>query len=197
LPLADLLRRSMYSRLAGYGDVHDAQRLSQDPTFRLVGSEKIGKGGAALTSRLQSFETEVLTQEENLAGLAAMNRELIATAGSYLTRRSFEAMLGKIAALASPAGWARPDVSGRAADRANFKRGAGRGRKCLRGIDRQRGSPQARLWHSRQRRVCRFQTLRFFVSELSESLSVTSVAPLSIQWWGEVSGCGRALLTPC
>jgi hypothetical protein len=33
-----------------------------------------------LTSRLQSFETEVLTQEENLAGLAALNRELIAKA---------------------------------------------------------------------------------------------------------------------
>jgi hypothetical protein len=33
-----------------------------------------------LTSRLQSFETEVLTQEENLAGLAALNRELVASA---------------------------------------------------------------------------------------------------------------------
>ena len=33
-----------------------------------------------MTSRLQSFETEVLTQEENLAGLAALNRELIARA---------------------------------------------------------------------------------------------------------------------
>jgi hypothetical protein len=29
---------------------------------------------------LQSFETEVLTQEENLAGLAALNRELLAKA---------------------------------------------------------------------------------------------------------------------
>ncbi len=35
---------------------------------------------AALTSRLQSFETEVLTQEENLVGLAALNRELVARA---------------------------------------------------------------------------------------------------------------------
>jgi hypothetical protein len=46
----------------------------------LIGSEKIWERGAALTSRLQSFETEVLTQEENLAGLAALNRELIAKA---------------------------------------------------------------------------------------------------------------------
>ena len=78
LPLADLLRQSIYSRLAGYEDVNDAARLSQDPTFRLIGSRKIWERGAALTSRLQSFETEVLTQEENLAGLAALNRELLA-----------------------------------------------------------------------------------------------------------------------
>src|SRR5215470_17574741 len=80
LPLADLLRQSIYSRLAGYEDVNDAKRLSQDPTFRLIGSRKIWERGAALTSRLQSFETEVLTQAENLTGLAALNRELIAKA---------------------------------------------------------------------------------------------------------------------
>ena len=78
LPLADLLRQSVYSRMAGYEDVNDAERLAQDPTFQLIGSEKIWERGAALTSRLQSFETELLTQEKNLAGLAAINRELIA-----------------------------------------------------------------------------------------------------------------------
>src|SRR5215469_6253644 len=78
LPLADLLRQSIYSRLAGYEDVNDAERLSQDPTFRLIGSKKIRERGAALTSRLQSFEAGLLTQEENLAGLAALNRELVA-----------------------------------------------------------------------------------------------------------------------
>jgi hypothetical protein len=81
LPLADLLRQSVYSRLAGYEDMNDAERVSQDPTFRLIGSEKIWERGAALTSRLQSFETDLLTQEENLAGLAAINRELIGKAG--------------------------------------------------------------------------------------------------------------------
>jgi hypothetical protein len=80
LPLADLLRQSIYSRLAGYEDVNDAARLSQDPTFRLIGSKKILERGAALTSRLQSFETGVLTQADNLAGLAALNRDLIAKA---------------------------------------------------------------------------------------------------------------------
>jgi len=80
LPLPDLLRQSIYSRLAGYEDVNDAERPSQDPTFRLMGSERIWERGAALTSRLQSFETELLTQEGNLAGLASINRELIAKA---------------------------------------------------------------------------------------------------------------------
>ena len=80
LPLADLLRQSMYSRLAGYEDVNDAERLSQDPTFRLIGSKKTWDRGAALTSRLQSFETELLAEPENLAGLRTINRELIAKA---------------------------------------------------------------------------------------------------------------------
>jgi len=78
--LADLLRQSVYSRLAGYEDVNDAERLSQDPTFRLIGSEKIWERGAALTSRLQSFETEMLAEDKNFAGLSAVNRELIAKA---------------------------------------------------------------------------------------------------------------------
>ena len=80
LPMADLLRQAVYSRLAGYEDVNDAQRLSQDPTFRLMGSERIWERGAALTSRLQSFETELLTQAENLKGLSRINRELLAKA---------------------------------------------------------------------------------------------------------------------
>jgi hypothetical protein len=79
-PLAELLRQSVYSRLAGYEEVNDAERLAQDPTFRLIGSEKIWERGAALTSRLQSFETDMLAGEENFAGLARINRELIAQA---------------------------------------------------------------------------------------------------------------------
>ena len=85
LPLADLLRQSVYSRIAGYEDVNDAERLSQDPTFRLIGSEKVRDRGAALTSRLQSFETELLTREDNRAGLAAINRELIAKAEALVS----------------------------------------------------------------------------------------------------------------
>ncbi len=79
-PLADLLRQSVYSRLAGYEDVNDAERLCHDPTFRLIGSERIWDRGAALTSRLQSFETEMLAESGNFAGLAELNRALIGRA---------------------------------------------------------------------------------------------------------------------
>lgn len=77
-PLADLLRQSVYSRLAGYEDLNDAGRVSADPTFRLLGAKKNWDRGAALTSRLQSFETGMLASDENLIGLMAVNRELIA-----------------------------------------------------------------------------------------------------------------------
>jgi hypothetical protein len=80
LGFADLLRQSVYSRLAGYEDLNDAERLSQDPTFRLISSEKIWDRGVALTSRLQSFETEILAEDANFAGLAGLSRALIAKA---------------------------------------------------------------------------------------------------------------------
>ena len=80
LAFADLLRQSLYSRLAGYEDLNDAEQLSHDPTFRLIGSEKIWDRGAALTSRLQTFETEILAEERNFGGLARLNRELIGRA---------------------------------------------------------------------------------------------------------------------
>ena len=46
--LADLLRQSVYSRLAGYEDLNDAVRVSADPTFRLIGfAETLGPGCGA------------------------------------------------------------------------------------------------------------------------------------------------------
>ena len=57
------MRQSVYGRIVGYEDVNDAERLLKDPAFRLIGSEKTWERGAALTSRVQSFETQLLTQE--------------------------------------------------------------------------------------------------------------------------------------
>jgi hypothetical protein len=81
--LADLLRQSVYSRLAGYEDLNDAERLAVDPTFRLISSQRIWDRGAALTSTLHWFETELLTKEENLIGLMALNREALGQAESF------------------------------------------------------------------------------------------------------------------
>ena len=78
--LPDLLRQSVYSRLAGYEDLNDAQRLSTDPTFRLIGSPTRWDRSAALTSTLHWFETELLTRDDNLVGLMAVNRDLIGQA---------------------------------------------------------------------------------------------------------------------
>jgi hypothetical protein len=79
-PLADLFRQSAYSRLAGYEDLNDATRLARDPTFRLMGSQQVWERGVALTSTLHWFETDLLSREENLTGLARLNRELVAQA---------------------------------------------------------------------------------------------------------------------
>ena len=81
--LPDLLRQSVYSRLAGYEDLNDAQRLSTDPTFRLIGSPTRWDRSAALTSTLHWFETELLTREENLVGLMAVNRDLVGQAETF------------------------------------------------------------------------------------------------------------------
>ena len=81
--LPDLLRQSVYSRLAGYEDLNDAARLSADPTFRLIGSPTRWDQSAALTSTLHWFETELLTHEDNLVGLMAVNRDLIGQAETF------------------------------------------------------------------------------------------------------------------
>jgi hypothetical protein len=65
--LPDLLRPSIYSRLAGYQDLNDAVRLSTDRTFRLISSPRRWDRSAALTSTLHWFETELLTRGENVA----------------------------------------------------------------------------------------------------------------------------------
>jgi hypothetical protein len=68
--LAGLLRQSIFSRLAGYEDVNDADRLRRDPVIRqLVGGRAV-KNGAASASAMGRFETAMLTRPENLAALA-------------------------------------------------------------------------------------------------------------------------------
>jgi Transposase DDE domain group 1/Lipocalin-like domain len=76
-PLRDLFRQSIYSRLAGYEDTNDAERLAEDPTFRMLASRERRETSVALTSTLHWFETDVLTEERNYRGLARLNTALI------------------------------------------------------------------------------------------------------------------------
>jgi hypothetical protein len=76
-PLPDLFRQSIYSRLAGYEDTNDAERLAEDPTFRMLASRERRETSVALTSTLHWFETEVLAEERNYQGLARLNTALI------------------------------------------------------------------------------------------------------------------------
>ena len=76
-PLLPLLRQSVYSRLAGYEDTNDAERLAQDPAMRVIVGWQGTDKQAASTNTMSRFETEVLTEEENLDGLARLNVEWV------------------------------------------------------------------------------------------------------------------------
>jgi len=68
--VAGLLRQSVFGRLAGYEDVNDADRLSCDPAMRWIVGGNAVEGGAASTSQMGRFETELLATDDNLAALA-------------------------------------------------------------------------------------------------------------------------------
>ena len=70
--LIALLRQSVYSRLAGYDDTNDADRLSQDPAMRVVVGWKGSDRKAASTSEMGRFETELLTEKDNFEGLEGL-----------------------------------------------------------------------------------------------------------------------------
>ncbi len=76
--LVGLLRQSVYSRLAGYEDTHDPERLAQGPTMRVV----VGRRGdperpAASTNTVSRSATEVLTQDGNVEGLGRLNAKWV------------------------------------------------------------------------------------------------------------------------
>jgi len=75
--LVPLLRRSVYSRLAGYEDTNDAVRLARDPAIQAVVGRQALEKQAASTNTLSRFETEVLLTEENLKGGNQLNAEWV------------------------------------------------------------------------------------------------------------------------
>ena len=68
-----LLRQSVYSRLAGYEDVNDADRLSVDPTMRRITGKTIDKKNAASANTMGRFETQMLSVQDNLKALSEVN----------------------------------------------------------------------------------------------------------------------------
>ena len=67
-----LLRQSVFSRLAGYEDTNDAERLSEDPVMRHVIGGRAVDRKASSTSEIGRFETDVLTHPDNLTALMNM-----------------------------------------------------------------------------------------------------------------------------
>src|SRR5450432_478530 len=79
--MVGLLRQAIYSRLAGYEDTNDADRLPVDPTMRQVVGGRARERTAASTSQMGRFETEVLTQQGNLKALADLSGKWIDSLG--------------------------------------------------------------------------------------------------------------------
>src|SRR5262245_66683768 len=75
--LAALLRQSLFSRLAGYEDLNDAQRLRVDPAMRTVVGGRARDLTAASTSEIGRFETDTLMTRENPKRLMDLSGEWI------------------------------------------------------------------------------------------------------------------------
>ena len=77
--LVPMLRQSIYSRLAGYEDVNDAERLAVDPAMRHVVGGRAAQADkeAASTSGIGRFETETLSTSSNLTALMNLSGEWI------------------------------------------------------------------------------------------------------------------------
>src|SRR6195256_5304642 len=75
--LVGLLRQSVFSRLAGYEDVNDAERLRHDPAMRWIVGGKASHSCAASPSQIGRFETQWLAANKNLLALADLSGQWI------------------------------------------------------------------------------------------------------------------------
>ena len=75
-------RQSLFGRVAGYEDVNDADRLAKDPAMRWIVGGRAIANHAASTSQMARFETEVLTQNENMSALTDLSGQWIDMARS-------------------------------------------------------------------------------------------------------------------
>ena len=80
--VSGLLRQSVYARLAGYEDTNDHEGLSRDPAMRAVIGKRALERRAASSGTVSRFETEILTQDENIDALATLNSGWVSKAVS-------------------------------------------------------------------------------------------------------------------
>jgi len=78
-----LLRQAVYARLAGYEDVNDQESLARDPAMRAVIGKRALDRTAASSGTVSRFETEILTQDENIEALAALNSAWVSKTVSF------------------------------------------------------------------------------------------------------------------
>jgi hypothetical protein len=75
--LTALWRQSIFSRLAGYEDLNDAERLRVDPAMRTIVGGRARDHTAASTSEIARFETETLSTRANLNRLMDLSGQWI------------------------------------------------------------------------------------------------------------------------
>jgi len=112
--LPDLLRQSVYSRLAGYEDLNDAAVVSSVPGERgpapaeragVQPRESLAAAGAADANRhLVAHQSPAAPRQDGWAACQARPLLLLLLAEGHLTRRLFASMLQRIWALPVPTG---------------------------------------------------------------------------------------------
>ena len=84
-----LLRQSVYARLAGYEDVNDQEALARDPAMRAVTGKRALERTAASSGTVSRFETDILTQEQNIDALDTLNSAWVSKAVSRSLAKLF------------------------------------------------------------------------------------------------------------
>lgn len=67
------MRQSIFSKVGGYEDTNDAERLRVDPAMRQVIGGRAEERKAASVSAMGRFETEILTDERNYRSLSELS----------------------------------------------------------------------------------------------------------------------------